>query len=256
MEEIHIVVATNNNYFKPLVTMLYSLYDHITSKNLVNIYIIDGNISPKNKLILKKALSRFKPTLKYLSVNESLYQNCNAWEHVSKESYYRISIPDLLDSAIPKVLYLDCDLIIKDDITKLWNIDIDPYFIAAVEDPNGENRYTDLLFPACSGHFNSGVMLINLEKWRNHHISNKVLQFIKDNPDRILWGDQDALNAILHDKWLKLHYKWNFQVFRMSHLVMKPAIIHYNTNIKPWNGITPLQEEYQKYWFLLKRYLK
>lgn len=254
LEEIHIVVATNNNYFKPLVTMLYSLYDYATSTNLITLYIIDGNISAKNKWILKKSLNRFNPTIKYLSVNESLYKNCNEWGHVSKESYYRISIPDLLDHSIQKIIYLDCDLIIKDDISKLWNIDISPYFIAAVEDPNGKNRHTDLLIPPSSEHFNSGVMLIDLEKWRNHHISNKVLQFINDNPARILWGDQDGLNAILHDKWLKLHYKWNFQVFRMNHLAIKPAIIHYNTNIKPWNGNTPLKEEYEKYWFFIKRY--
>ncbi|MFC3886623.1 glycosyltransferase family 8 protein [Bacillus songklensis] len=91
-------------------------------------------------------------------------------------------------------------------------------------------------------------MLINLQKWRENDIPVQVIQYTKDNPAKIDYMDQDALNAILHDKWLELDPKWNYTTECMERLhIDNPAIIHFTSAKKPWNSEHPFKQEYLKY---------
>ncbi|WP_377919039.1 glycosyltransferase [Bacillus songklensis] len=76
----------------------------------------------------------------------------------------------------------------------------------------------------------------------------QVIQYTKDNPAKIDYMDQDALNAILHDKWLELDPKWNYTTECMERLhIDNPAIIHFTSAKKPWNSEHPFKQEYLKY---------
>ncbi len=245
MEPIAIVTISNDRFAVHLATMLFSLFENKSADTRYQIYIIDGQITTHNKAQLNGLLRYYHATPIYLHVNEKLYVNCLAWGHVSREAFYRISIPDLLHRSIKKALYLDSDMIIKGDLSELWqNGQLKYYCLGAVEDPVG---FAGITLPPGYKYFNSGVLLMNLDEWRKNNISSKVLQFIEENPSKIMWWDQDALNAVLYDQWFPLDYKWNYQVFRMAHLAIDPVIIHYNTHVKPWNGETYLKEEYYYY---------
>ncbi|TGA98714.1 glycosyltransferase family 8 protein [Sporolactobacillus shoreae] len=245
MDDVSIITLCNDNYAVHLATMLLSLFENKAPETRYQIYIIDGDLSEDHKFKLQRLLKTFNSSLTFLNVDQRLFKYCKGWGHVSREAFYRISIPDLLDKKIKKALYLDSDLIIKDDLLELWNNkQLDHYFLGAVEDPVD---IAGIQIPKQYKYFNSGVMLMNLDKWRKNNISKKVFQFIRKYSSKIMWWDQDALNAILYDKWFQLDYKWNYQVFRMGHLQIQPKIIHFNTDIKPWNGEPYLKEEYDYY---------
>lgn len=245
MEPIRVVTISNDNYAIHLATMLFSLFENKSPETNYQIYIIDGNISRNNKSKINSLLNNYNISPIYLKVNPKHYAHCKGWGHVSREAFYRISIPALLGRNIKKALYLDSDMIIKGDLLELWtNKQLKRYYLGAVEDPV---PFAGIKLPRGYRYFNSGVLLMNLEKWRKNKISYRVLKFIKQNPSKIRWWDQDALNALLYNKWFPLDYKWNYQVFRMGHLNIDPIIIHFNTNVKPWNGETYLQEEYYYY---------
>lgn len=247
LERIIILTSTNNHYAKYLAVMLNSLLENKVSSQLIDIYIIDGgNLSAQNKVKLEKSLQRFNVIPQFLFINANLYDDLLVNRYYSIEMFCRISIPDLLPESFHKALYLDCDLIVKEDITNLWETNIDDYYVAAVYDANDKRR-KKLLIPKERGYFNSGVLLINLKKWREHDISTKVLQFIKDNPSKLLYPDQDGLNVVLQDKWLKLDEKWNVRANRMNKINTKPAIIHFTGKNKPWNGNPPCRKGYLKY---------
>ncbi|MBD0381584.1 glycosyltransferase family 8 protein [Paenibacillus sedimenti] len=245
MDRLHIVTATNDRYIKHLAVMLNSLLENKKSRNPVDIYVIDGNISDQNKAKLRRSVKRFNVPIKYLAVNDSMFNDFKLNYNISKETYYRILIPNLLDREINKALYLDCDMIIKDDITKLWDTTLVHKFVAAVKIP-GSIRARELGLPGNADYFNAGVLLLNLKKWRENNIVFRLLRFCRNNPDKLKFMDQDALNAILHDKWRKLEPTWNYQVHRYRGL-RNPAIIHFTTNRKPWNSNPPFKDEYMKY---------
>lgn len=247
MERIHIVAATNNHYAKHLAVMLTSLFENKKSKNPVTIHIIDSDLSDDHKKRLRASMRRFHPEIRFHTVNPQLFQNAKLQYHLSKETYYRISIPELLDKGIHKALYLDCDMIVKGDITVLWNTDVEHVELGAVQIPGRVTRYKELSIPEHMGYFNAGVLLLNLKKWRANRTTDKVLDYIRRNPDKLRFMDQDALNAVLKGKWKKLNPWWNYQVHRHRVQTFKPVIIHYTTNRKPWNGNPYLKEEYVHY---------
>jgi len=260
--KIKIISSADDNYAQHLGVMLYSLFINHLSDKMLDVYIIDGGISPANKYKLEGIGEEFNTLIKFLKINKKIYQNFKISHHINHSTYYRISIPELLNSSIKKIIYLDCDLIFKEDISKLWEIDISEYFIAAVEAPKF-NRHNDLQMPINSKYFNAGVMLINLGKWRQYNISEKVRNFIINNSEKIINLDQDALNAILYNKWKEIPLKWNqptnifeidenetnFSKEEFMEAIENPSIIHYTTSSKPWHYVNehPLKNEYYKY---------
>jgi len=248
---IHLATVTNNTYAKPLAVMLNSLLENKISENPLKIYIITSSLSSKNKSILTKTVGKFNLKIKFITIDPAIYEDFKTVYYLTKETYYRISLPDLLTEKVQKAIYLDGDIIVKTDITELWNINIDNYYLAAVEDFwVKDSRNSHLSIPKGSKYFNAGVLLINLKKWREKQIKNKVIQFIKTNSSRIKFCSQDPLNAIIHDKWLQLDPKWNFMPHYLTYPGLKnikPAIIHYAGLKKPWNSKLQLREEYYKY---------
>ncbi|MBD0381570.1 glycosyltransferase family 8 protein [Paenibacillus sedimenti] len=248
MDKIHIISSSNDNYAIHLCVMLNSLLMNKSAHSKIHIWIIDGDISPENKNNIKKVVQKYNTELTYLSVDHKLLDGLEGKQYKSKDDYYKLYTPQLLNKNIRKALYLDCDLIVEDDITKLWNNDIDRYYLAAVIQPTTESRKRKLRLPEDSVLFNTGVMLLNLDKWRKNRISDKILQFIRNNSAILTTLEQEAQNVILHKKWLQLNPKWNYSTKLlkvMPHL--KPSIIHYTGSKKPWNVGHPLQAYYFKY---------
>lgn len=265
MENIYIVSAADNQYALHLAVMLTSLCQNANKNKNLFFYLIHSELSIGNQILFKKLCKKYQVNLSFLSINKELFDGVKITAHISEAAYYRILIPHLLPDRIEKVIYLDCDLIIKDDISKLWRVNIPDHFLAAVENP-GFKRY-DILIPKGAKYFNSGVLVLNVKKWRENSISDEVLQYIENFPEKIIYWDQDALNAVLYDKWLDLDPKWNQQTnfftldFSKNNPSMTPfldavhfpSIIHYTGSSKPWHDKNnhPLKYQYFIYFYKL-----
>lgn len=264
MSKIQIVAACDDNYIQHLGVMLCSLLENTKQHQDIEINIIDGSISEENKLKVNHFIQeKYHVNLKYLNIDSKIYKQFPISYHFTHTIYYRISIPLLFNKSVDKVLYLDADIVVKDDISKLWDIDLSNHFLAAVESPYVERNYGNLKMPKNSKYFNSGVLLMNLEKWREHDITGNIIEFIADNQDKITWWDQDALNSILCNKWLPLPLRWNQQSYffdqkicfqnkndsNFTNAINNPAIIHFSSLHKPWEYISnhPYKNEYFYY---------
>ncbi|MBP1933017.1 glycosyltransferase family 8 protein [Ammoniphilus resinae] len=249
MSRINIVTAADDRYAGYLAVMLFSLLENKSSSMPVTIYIIDSQISLENKTLLNNIIKKFNCEIIYLTLDSTIYENFKTLRHITKETYFRISIPELLDKSIEKTIYLDSDLIVKEDITLLWNHHVDHYFLGAVKDAYlRKSRNSYLSIPKDSDYFNAGVLVLNLKRWREFNITKKIIDFIKNNSEKIVFPSQDPMNAVLHDAWLPLNEKWNYQPYlhKTSPLV-KPSIIHYCGSDKPWNSNHPLRHYYIEY---------
>lgn len=246
----HVVTATNDAYAEPLAVTLTSVLLNATHPENIKIYTIDGNISNDNKIKLENIVNRFGSTLHFLTVDKSRYQNFAQGPYIPVDAYYRIDIPELLGPDVDTALYLDCDLIVKTDIARFFQTDITAYSLAAVESTFADCRKQELSIPDTHSYFNSGVLLLNLKKWRERNLSRLVLNWIDDNPEKLRFMDQDALNACLYDDWLKLDPSWNYTTGhweRQTPLQSRPNIIHFTGSSKPWNASHPLEDEYHFY---------
>ncbi|MEH7549896.1 glycosyltransferase family 8 protein, partial [Neobacillus vireti] len=103
----------------------------------------------------------------------------------------------------------DCDSIINDNLIELWNIDISDYYIAGVCDTVNDNTKLSVNMNSTSPYVNSGMLLINLKKWREEEIENKFLRFVNSFNGNVFHHDQGTINGVLNNNLLILHPKYN-----------------------------------------------
>lgn len=257
---IPIVVSSDDNYAQHLGVMAASLLENTTQPDRCHFFIIDGGINPRSRAIIEDEISKRKGKLDFLNVDQAIYANFPIRRGLSSAAYYRISIPDLFDETVRKVIYLDCDLIVKDDIVGLWSFPLAGKHIAAVEDISNSTFLTSGV--PQKEYFNSGVMVIDLHRWREDNIPEKVRDEINRQANKIN-NDQDALNCVLHSTWTRLPLRWNLQsgLYRAKNqrkhftaedidlALWDPGIIHFIGWAKPWNYLCfhPLVGEYDRY---------
>ncbi len=260
--KIPVVASSDDNYAAPLGVMFISLLENTANPERFSLFIIDGGISDVKKTALTHDIEKRGASLQFLNVNSDLYADFPTCAHISAPAYYRISIPELFDKSVSKVIYLDCDLIIKDDIQQLWETPLDDHFIAAIENISNSTYKKSGLQQ--SDYFNSGVMVLNLDLWRKHSIADQVREFKLAHPELICTNDQCALNGVFKGQWKRLPLRWNQQsgLYRNSSQVQRfdtagqwstavwsPGIIHYIGWSKPWLRpcYHPLEGEFRRY---------
>ena len=168
--------------------------------------------------------------------------------HLSKECYLRLIAPDILPPKLDRILYLDSDVIVLDQLRPLWETDLLGRSVAAVPDVLTQRPRAGLGLPTDHIYVNSGVLLIDLKAWRRRGITAKLKAFIGAKGALLEYHDQDALNAVLLDDILPLDYRWNLQTqhIRFGRRALgsvygsiraaarSPAILHYAGPNKPW----------------------
>lgn len=256
-EPIVLVCAADDNYSMPLAATLHSAIVNLKGERNIALFIIDGGISRTNKRKILQSIPSQRVSLNWLQPKKTRFKNMQISQSITIASYYRILIPDLLPNSFTKAIYLDSDLIVKGNLDKLWDIDIQDNYLLAVPDmgapyvssPRGLMNYQMLGIPADSKYFNGGVLVMNLQKWREDSISQTVFEYLEQNKEYVRWHDQDGLNAILAGKWGELDPRWNqlAYIFKYSswqdsdfsedvynNLIQDPYIVHFSTREKPW----------------------
>ena len=133
--------------------------------------------------------------------------------HVSKTALFKFFLPDLIKD-LDKVLYLDSDILINGDLSELFNTDISDYYIAAADDmgdlklADGRSYMAQNIGLYTTHYFNSGVMLLNLEKMRKDNARDALIQYKLHGNN--VFMDQDALNVVLGKKRKIIDTKYNF----------------------------------------------
>ncbi|MBB6671689.1 glycosyltransferase family 8 protein [Cohnella nanjingensis] len=267
IETISIVASTDNLYVQHLAVAFASLLVNLSQGFRARFFVIDGGIDEAERSRLEQTMHAFGAEVELIQVNQSAFSDLYIADgrHITQATYYRLAIPELFrDREIDRVIYLDCDLLVVDDISELWQTDMKDHPIAAVEDLGGHERLADLFMPANAKYFNSGVLLIQIREWNRLRITHDVLCFLRENRHRLIYHDQDGLNAVLHDRWLELHPRWNVQrnMFgkeasalsgrdreRVRLATRDPAVVHFTGTSKPWqfDNAHPRKRDYYRY---------
>lgn len=260
-----IVCSTDCNYIQHCGVLITSVFENNKDEN-VCFHILTDSIDEKYAKILKQIADSYKQQIVFYYIDKSSLKDCPIRENdrLSIATYFRILIPNILPQSINKVIYLDCDIVVRGKLVELWNNNIDNVAIGCVIDGCSalKEHYQRLCYDQKYGYFNAGMLLMNLQYWRKNEIVKRVLEYINMYPEKLLLWDQDALNFILKDKkvYLPLQYNvqesfflkkntvYNCNESELETAIFNPIIVHY-TGIKPWykECIMPYAEEYIKY---------
>lgn len=239
-----IVYCINNNYVPYIEVSICSLLENNKEHN-INIHILINDISNENKKCLQNLVQKYNQKIIFHIVDDSpLNALKDTW---SIYIWYRILIPDILYN-VNKCLYLDADTLIVGDIYDLFNIDMTDKSIAAVLDIETLNkkRFEILEYEEASKYICSGIMMMNLEFWRNHFLGNVIKSYAIANEEKIVFPDQDCINYICKDTKILLPLKYGIlnafilnkdflQGYKSEiiELLEDPRIIHY-AGLPPW----------------------
>ena len=245
MTYINIFFTVNNNYIPYLATAIASIIANINDNSFARFYIISNDIVDINKKKIDKLKNIKDFNIEYIKIDNSRFENIvkSSQAHITNETNYRFIISSLKPE-LDKCLFLDADLIADKDITELYNINIDDFYMGAVADqlPLTENCWAKRLDLAKNYRYvNTGVILVNLKKWREENIENKLFENVIKYANLLQFPDQDTLNITLQDKVKNISHIYNAMPVQ-NYLVGEekkeafdePVIIHWAGYRKPW----------------------
>jgi len=271
-DAISIVLVCDDFYAILLTAFLKSIEVNHRRDEPVDVYIIDDNISTQNRSKIIESLdANGKLTLRWIKMTEAIPKDTklplvhNAYP---LNILVRLFIPHFIPDHIQKIIYFDVDMIMLADISELWHIDIGDCVIGAVSDTigpiektigNGIENYRELGLDPNLPYFNSGLLVIDVEKWKRAAITQRTLEIIANNRKYAVLSDQYGLNVALAGRWFALdplwscfsvntapapkliHYFYIKPIFRAYTYNYRNEFYHY-LNLTQWKGFRPISE--------------
>jgi len=208
---VNIAFLIDNNYSEQLAVTIMSVLKNDKSGNHFHFYVLTDFISQKNKkkILDLKLYKNFE--IEFITLDFSVFKSLPTLYHLKTLNYGRILLPSLIK--VDKLLFLDCDLIVQDDLTELYNTDFENIFACVVKERLSNENYIikQISRLGITHYFNAGVMLLNLKKMKNENIQEKCLEFMNNSPEKILLLDQCVLNYAFQDKTKFLDKTYNYQ---------------------------------------------
>ncbi|MEE1065620.1 MAG: glycosyltransferase family 8 protein [Acutalibacteraceae bacterium] len=267
---MNIFVALDSNYIHPLCVMFNSLAK-TNAKNSFDIYVAYSSLTEEDFDNMAKALGSLDARIHRVLVDENIFSGAPVLDRLSKATYYRLLIGDILPADVDRLLYLDPDIVINGDLTEMYNTDLKGCVLAGGTHLYGFNEWVNFYRLRVkrkrrNHYINAGVLLIDLDMWRKTVTLEEILDFIQKKIRYLLLADQDVINVLFADKLVKIdERKYNldektFSYFRkkkdasqkidLDWVRKNSVIIHYNGKHKPWNELDykgELGEFYERY---------
>ncbi|MBS1745632.1 MAG: glycosyltransferase family 8 protein [Bacteroidetes bacterium] len=208
----------------------------------LKIYFLCSLLDEKIKDSIARLLSELNFTGSYIFIDFDAQKVFGKYKPLQSDwaAYGCLLIPELINEE--KVLYLDTDLIIETDISDIFNESLQNFVIGAV--PSTPIQYalehnffcnTLGIDPTLST-FNSGVLFINIERWRVVDISDGLRVLGEAYPQELLSADQALLNAYFAGNFFKLDEKYNVHWYpNQSPVENNGSIFHFVGSPKPWD---------------------
>ena len=262
---IHIACCSNEKLAPMFGVVVTSVGINVTSDDVM-MYLLHNGLKRSTVKRLQKIADRYNVGLKFLEIDLEILKDCPVDEKIHYGNimmYARLLLPSKLPN-LDKVIYLDCDLVVCKDLKSLWETDVNDVAVTMAPDLLYQDKATLSRLGINNNYLNSGVIVMNLDYWRKHDVMKRLLAYISDKGNELIYNDQDSLNAILHDERRQLPVKYNVT----PHYFLKnpdnypkemheeirdarinPIIFHFLGKIKPWSlgCYLPGKELFMKY---------
>ncbi len=263
MESITIIFSANDSFAMLLGVILCSIFENKKGDYGINVYVIDGGISEKNKERLGVLENRYGFKINYIIPDKKIFDDVlSAGSEIKLpiETYYRAAVGSMIPQSCRKVLYLDIDAVVRGDIKELFDVSLDGKTIGAVADcfPNDRREHLKELCAEIPSskilpdtfYFNAGVLSIDLDRWRERGVEEKLFKFMRERSGKLFYHDQDALNVVLLGDCKILPVKYNMIAELAGNYDEKnPLVVHYGGGGKPWYILSalPYRQDYIYY---------
>lgn len=262
-ETLELVCAADERFLPHAAAMLLSAIEKAQMPVRVH-FLHDDGLSTDMLAALRRMLDASATPLRTYAISDQMVRE-KIGESRPYSYWYRLLFPELAPN-LDKALYLDCDILVVNDLLPLWQTDISAYLWGAVCNPLYPSMepwpLVELGLPTLADYVNSGMLLMNLARMRDENILEKFRGYVAQHP-KINCPDQDAINALFYKQCLMLHPRWNLQTTfyelaprhipvpaeKIREALADPAIVHFISISKPWHYLSrhPLRHLYAQY---------
>ncbi len=248
---MHVLFTADENYAIRIPTVLKSLHlNH--PERVFHIHLICDSLSMQlsdqlNSYCVKLGFSFFM-----YSVPKDLFSEAPVTKHYSKAMYYRMLAAEILPEVLDQILYLDPDVLVINSLEPLWNLDMADSLFAAASHAESDGLVSNvnrIRLDTVSAYYNTGVLLIRLDRCREAVHPEDIFGFIKENEHKLLLPDQDVFNALYGKRTLLIPDEiWNYDARKYSQylvrsggemderwVIQNTAILHFCGKGKPWH---------------------
>lgn len=253
--KMHIVLCCDDLFAQHAGVLMQSICAHTPNAQRLHFHIFNWKISFEKVRMLQSIATKAQASISIVDIDVSLLKHLHISNRYTPVIYARLLLDRLLPESVTRCIYLDCDMVVTGDIAQLWATDLQGQVVGAVPDlgvwtsssKRALKRHT-LQLSASDVYFNSGLLLIDVAKWRALELGPQALALAQQG---FRAHDQDVLNVMFKgNRYHRLPLKWNVMPaiygFNLRLWWMRaawpdlkqarrsPAIIHYAGRYKPW----------------------
>jgi lipopolysaccharide biosynthesis glycosyltransferase len=278
---MRILLTFDDAYAPHAATLMESVVRNCPEK--LGFVVIHYDLSETTQTILTRHFEGRIKSLEFFKVDKTTLNDITkgiiqaGWNKIAV--WLRVFAPALLPPDEHYIIYLDCDIIVCDNILKMADgadlskpiCTVTEYNPAYKWNPLVRSKFAEFeniyvrevrFYRACknlgmsddASYFCDGTMIMNLDYWREHKIAEQAIAFALEHPEKIYVGEQDALNHIFNGNYGELHPRWDDLVVGTTtgyptewllEAKRNPAIIH----AKGWlyNAPPDARKQYRKY---------
>lgn len=271
---INICISADDKFIELGAIALYSAVYYANPNTSFSFYIIDNGISVENRNRVLSLFNREDVSVEFINANDieeelGMKINVGRW---TLSAFQRLYISDFLPQDVHRVLYLDCDMLVRGQLDELYETDLEEkYVIAGALDCISEQNKINIGLTGKDFYINSGMLMIDIDRWKSFSVREKSAEYMKNNIKYLQFPDQDTINFILKNRIKIVPLKYNAhtvlfnykydEVLRYRNAKMfcdeemyqeaitEPVIVHFTQDtisIRPWyvNGGHKFREEW------------
>lgn len=266
---ITLVCCADAGFTIPLVATLTSVAVNLAASWDLDLYIIGKGFSSAAEARIAQVVTTHhaRSTVTWKAPDEQWLGDVPLpLAYFTLATYYRLMIPEVVSETCEKAIYLDSDLIVEADLAALWREPVGEAAVLAAPDVTTRRHPQSDAYgywqPPEEPGFNSGVLVLNLQRWREEDIATKILAHVRQHASQNRFADQDGTNAVLAAEWAQLDPRWNVQTkgqhtlseSRKHFISVGPPdqwyIHHFIGSHKPWNSLLRRPRQHRFFYYL------
>ena len=239
--------AADAGYAIPLAAMLRSALTGLRPGGTLSVHVVDMGLRKADRERLARICAGNGAALAWHDPSSCGLDQLPQTSRMTMATYARLALSRLLPAEMKKVIWLDCDVLVTGDLERLWMTELADRHLLAVQDPcvpfvssrYGIRRWRELGLAERAKYFNAGVMLIDLDRWRQDEIGEQASDYVRERGADVMFWDQEGLNAVLCGRWGELDVRWNYcsgftAREQPESARLEPWIVHFAGTLKPW----------------------
>lgn len=254
-QDRNIIVATDENFVVPTATTLRSL--SLSDSGDITVWVLASGVTETSRHLIQKSIVGEHITLRWLDMTRATLGDTSR-SSLGAATYFRLAVGEMLPASVTRALYMDTDILVADSLAPLWSLPDKgelAWAVRSVHYPSictygAMDRWPELGLDPRAPYFNAGVMMIDLDRWRELDVGGKALAHLASPLANGALADQEALNVVLSGHWTELDPRWNQQtpfleknrgveLLYPDEVVQAarqdPAVIHFLNRPKPWH---------------------